>query len=952
MLKRFVLWATLAGAAWPLAASVAAAQQPRPSTEIDRAARRRSTGVDPLRGLNPTDPVTRVRAAVYAVAPSPVTGEPMVGAFLRVRPSAEAALRARGVEIGIRAGGWVTARVPLARWNEIVRLPEVQRVEPSRRAHPVDDTSMPDIGATQVRDRQGLDLYEGSTGRGAIVGIVDTGIDWRHPDFYEDDRGRSRILYLWDQTLSGKAPGFVGQGSDTATFAYGYECTGAELNPFTGSCPSRDVIGHGTHVAGTAAGDGSAARHAQPDYSLAGVAPQADLIVVRTDFSFVGIAEGVSYVFNRAAALGRPAVVNLSLGAQYGPHDGSEVLSLVLDSLSGPGKIVVAAAGNEGANGGASADFPLIHADGSAPVGDSVVVDFTLPSYSPVSGSGNDYVLMQAFYDSTDRFDAVVVRPDGSRVTIPFGQSTSSTTAAGTVVGYDGPVAGDTVLGPDLTIGDLAPKSPSMTAEVFIGDVVTGGTAPSSGTWRLVFRRTSGTGSGVVDAYLPEVSINAPTAIGFGTGAANRKLVGTPGDARSVITVGGYKTRQVWPSVDGNSYMFTYDSSYAVGSILLFSSPGPARDGRLKPDISAPGRVLSSRSRDATGYPNNLRALISPDSAHVLMEGTSMATPHVTGAVALLLAERPQLTPDQVRSALAASARHDQFTALSYNTGEPPQDLWGAGKLSVNGALQQIGGPVLAGRATGSGNAGLDTASRVQSKRGTLLPLQSVRIEATDAESLKVVRIGATVTGVDRAFRLGVVVDANRNRVVDAGETVLASSDTVDLEGSHFFEIALGGSTAPVVPRGGTVDLLLVGELSGQTPHGTQFSATYDPDSTAVVGMRTAVATTLTGRGTQVASVRTTVLAGAEQLNVTQNPVRRSPLIVNTAQGLRRLDVYDFAGRLVRSYVPGSADCGTVGCRWEWDLRTENGADLANGAYVFVFDFQSNVIRKRIFVAR
>src|SRR5262249_43731515 len=144
--------------------------------------------------------------------------------------------------------------------------------------------------------------------------------DPQHPAF------TGRILRTWDQTLP-TAGGGVAEG------AYGVELTGAMIGT------SRDTHGHGTHVAGIAAG---------VDPTFGGVAPAASLLVVKTDFLDAHIAGGVRYIFRVAGERNRAAVVNLSLGGHSDAHDGTDSLSQIIDAESGPGRIVCCAAGNEG----------------------------------------------------------------------------------------------------------------------------------------------------------------------------------------------------------------------------------------------------------------------------------------------------------------------------------------------------------------------------------------------------------------------------------------------------------------------------------------------------------------------------------------------------------------------------------------------------------------------------
>jgi subtilisin family serine protease len=627
------------------------------------------------------------RAAFLALSRD-VSGAIMADVFITGAPGIEEHVTSLGGRVHSRVGGALTARVPLAKLREIERLPGVRSVSIGERLHLAAST-MTEIRASGLRRRVNRDEFVGATGRGTIFGIVDTGIDFRHGDFIDDVTGLSRILYLWDQTdtLSrGAPPGTLGN----LTLDYGIECRQSQLGK-NGSCPSGDSNGHGTHVAGIAAGDGSGARAGStPLYDYVGVAPEADIIAVKTNLASTSIVDGVAYIFARAEQLGRAAVVNLSLGSQFGPHDGDDVLSLMMDSLSGPGRIIVSVAGNEGSN------FLLPgsqHGEATVARGDSAVIDFVIGNYEPRSKSDDDLLLLQAFYSPVDSFTVTLQRPDGSRVSVGMGATTSSLSTAGSVVLYNGSARGDSILNDSLEVSSEFPASATNMFEAFVGEWLDGFTHPSAGTWRLIFRRTGGTGDGLVDAYIPFATIR--TEPYFTTGGTNRRLVGRPGSARRVIAVAGYNSVPFWRSFDGQEYEFVnMDVIFPTGELMFFSSPGPTRDGRLKPDIAAPALALSSMSQDAFfGGPSNVAA-VSPDSAHVLMFGTSMASPHVAGAVALMLSAYQTLTPEQALDALTRGARRDQFTSRAF-TGDPnssPNASWGFGKLDVAASLAIVRG--------------------------------------------------------------------------------------------------------------------------------------------------------------------------------------------------------------------------------------------------------------------
>src|SRR5690606_36571184 len=240
----------------------------------------------------------------------------------------------------------------------------------------------------RLRQRSG-DRFVGLAGHGVIIGVYDTGLDLSHPDFRNDDGG-TRVLYAWDQSAeSGTPPGQVGAD----VFDYGNECRADAID--AGACPMVDAVGHGTHVAGTAAGTGAATGNGRPAYRYTGVAPAADLIIVKGgdgSFSTDRAVDGVAYIFARAAELGRPAVVVLSLTTQTGPHDGSTAFEQALDSLAGPGRIIVAAAGNGGYNGNEQPAFvrTATHAHGRVTAGGVAEHGLIIPPYTPNPGSISD----------------------------------------------------------------------------------------------------------------------------------------------------------------------------------------------------------------------------------------------------------------------------------------------------------------------------------------------------------------------------------------------------------------------------------------------------------------------------------------------------------------------------------------------------------------------------------
>lgn len=491
------------------------------------------------------------------------------------------------------------------------------------------DLSVPEIKADIVHTGP-----PGRRGSGVIVGIVDSGIDFTHENFRKSD-GSSRILLLWDQ-------GLTPQGSETSPqpFGYGVEYSKASIDAALKTTNAFSKIRHhdiapmhGTHVAGIAAGDGSAPGLDKPAFSFVGVAPEADLIVVANrSGASVGIGtssntlDAVNYIFERAAAMSRPAVVNMSLGDNLGPHDGTSLLERGLDNLLGqPGRAFVKSAGNAGASD--------IHASGAVATGASVAVAFN----SPIDNDTPDQI--DLWYNGADEFLVSLVNPSGdSTGQVSVGVAQSFALPAGNSVRIDHRANdrqnGDKRIFMTLTGGELA--------------------TIASGRWEIRLSGVNCPGGGRFDAWIQRGDV-VPRFLP--PHVNNTVTISTPGTAKKIVTAASYVTR-----------------GSGVGSLSSFSSRGPTRDGRASPTIAAPGQaIISANGHASTPYQS--------------MSGTSMATPHVTGAIALMLQKNRDLTQDEIIHCLTRTARGDG------QTGGLPNTAWGAGKMDVKAAVDCV--PVL-----------------------------------------------------------------------------------------------------------------------------------------------------------------------------------------------------------------------------------------------------------------
>jgi len=530
-------------------------------------------------------------------------------------------------------GRVTTVELPSDAIEEVAGLGFVSGLFAPRRFHPTLDSSASEIGATYVWQNV-TDVHGRSVdGSGVLIGVIDTGVDLSHPDL-KFPNGTSKVLYLWDQTPQGKPP----EG-----FTYGVECSRNEIN--SERCPEKDTFGHGTHAASIAASSGIASGNYR------GIAPGASLVVVKSGAPLCGndswtfgenaIIDGLQYLFDRAQALGMRLVISLSFGGNIGSHDDTSPLELVLDDLSAQGVVVTVAAGNE-------ADSQ-VHVTGSlSPTNSSRV------GWGPTGEAHN--AVVDVWYPTDRTVSATLVTPSGEAVPGPT-KTYGTKTADGLV----------TILSATATGGK----------EIMVS-VSANDTLQTSG-WNVILNAIDDGPSLKWDAWVDSDSCSYPAASflsGDGYKIDASGTVTVPGTASGVITVGAYVSKNSWVNHLGKKISV---KSYTVGEIADFSSRGPTRDGRTKPDVSAPGLfIAAARSSDVPQSEND------PDQYHRVLAGTSMAAPHIAGVVALVLQYRPELTPQEVRSLLVEGANLDDFTG--YIGSSAGSNEWGWGKADARTA--------------------------------------------------------------------------------------------------------------------------------------------------------------------------------------------------------------------------------------------------------------------------
>lgn len=483
-----------------------------------------------------------------------------------------------GIEVNQNSGTVRTAFLPIEGLDTLSEEAQVLRIKPSRKMKLSMEVAPSKVKLPEFKNKTGL------TGKGVVIGVVDSGIDAKHPAF------AGRILSIWDQTMNG--PG-VAEG------AYGAEFKGDQLTI------SQDTDGHGTHVAGIASG---------ADATYGGVAPEAELVIVRSDLQDAHIADGIRYVFRIAKELGKPAVVNLSLGGHADAHDGSDSLSQIIDAETGPGRIVCCAAGNEGNDN--------IHGQATIPAYGTHSMRFRVP----LNQAG--IVWLNGWYSSSAQLEVQLRSPSGFvtpwQAIITNGNPSKDYTLPDARVEV---VTG----GPDAANGDY---------NFFVQIRGTGQSPVIGGIWQLRLRNQSSQ-----DTCLDVWTIDNSGSVFFtGTSVQDAMKIGSPGAAKNAITVAAYTTRTKYNDIDGQER----EVGLALDDISDFSSEGPLRNGAQKPDVAAPGAMIISAMSSAAGFDRSMTL----NSKYVVMAGTSMACPFVSGLVALLLQRDPNLTPDKVKELL------------------------------------------------------------------------------------------------------------------------------------------------------------------------------------------------------------------------------------------------------------------------------------------------------------
>lgn len=486
-------------------------------------------------------------------------------------------------------------------------------------------------------------LTQAYDGTDVIVGIIDSGTDFNHPDF-KDANGKSRIKYLWDMSKP------LAINTPTA-FSYGQEWNNTQID--LGQCTHNDVasFGHGTNSSGIAAGNGYSY------FKYEGMAPKADIIVVALDFNRPGftIADAVQYIISKSVLLNKPVVINASVGDYYGSHDGTDLETQIINGMTAniPGRALVASCGN-----GGTLPFHVGYDVVSADTSFSWIKNNDILTY--VSEFADTLQIKNVKYSvgvtnpALNDLGAISFKPYNYALNTLKRDTIYHNLQRIGVVSSIASINSFGVYELALTI-----KADSLG---YLWSIAHAGTGRID-SWNFDYLTTG----------LPQ-TFQYPKISNYKKADTLQTIVSGFQCSDEVIAVGNYINRNKYIDVNNNVQIV----NQTAGQLHESSSKGPTRDNRIKPDITASGATIMAAlplSLLAT-YIAGSSIVVAQGGYHRTAGGTSASSPVVAGLAALYFQKNPTATNQQLKQAIINCAYYDNFTGASL-----PNNTWGYGKL-------------------------------------------------------------------------------------------------------------------------------------------------------------------------------------------------------------------------------------------------------------------------------
>lgn len=577
-------------------------------------------------------------------------------------------LKAKGILVQTKAGNIWSVIIPMHVLNDISNIKGIDYLETSLAAKPqMQDTDWIQTKTNLVH--QGYNLPKAYKGNGVIVGIIDIGFDYNHPAFY-DEQGNCRIKRVWEQNKTGTPP---------TGYNYGNESTNS--TSIKAAISDRISDSHGTMVAGIAAGTGILSK----GNANRGMAPNAELVLVGLYYgqetflddknvSAPSFIDGMNYIYKYAESVNKPAVINISWGHHGGPHDGTSLLDKAIENLTGAGKILVNAAGNEG-----KTQLHLLQK----------LANDTFYTYNYFNRKIYPYENnLTDFWGSANSDFAVQIRLTDTLQNIVaasnFIRAASNQLTNGVLVN-----------GNDSLTFSFACQAKNINnnkpnifvnyhntnrAKYFVSYAFTSNNTDLH-AWNCGYEWSKG--YGLFLANIPGQPVKPNHLSGD-----NKFTIGESGaNSNASVAVGSYNSNVAWQNYWGN--VKTVDDISQKDTITGFSSRGPTTDNRTKPDITGPGYFVGGPASSLTPFNDaDITDTFQVNGKRfdfIMSAGTSFAAPCVTGAIALMLEVDHSLTPSKVLSMLKNSVRVDAKTGVIPSSGS---NNWGWGKIDTYEAVK------------------------------------------------------------------------------------------------------------------------------------------------------------------------------------------------------------------------------------------------------------------------
>ena len=583
-----------------------------------------------------------------------------------VQADSERELTDNGCSVLAKFGDIYVADIPISNLATLSMQPHVRRIEARQSRMLTNDSTRSVIGTTLAH--RGTGLPQAFTGDGVVLGIVDVGFDLTHPTFLDAD-GHVRVRRFWDFLSTDTVGSQTYVGAD-----YRDE---ESIMKYAHSRDNR-IINHGTHTLGTAAGAGYPRGH------VSGMAPDADIVAVNNvasnnralidsaDYAKLTSATDAmafKYIFDYAEEVGKPCVISFSEGSYVDLSQDTRLEEAVMDSLVGPGRIFVTAAGNCGR------DRTYLH----KPYGQRRASSFMWAEagYGFVNiRHDGPFTLTIRLYDGlhTALKDSIVFTDaDLPADTVPL-IDTLRLADSSHALAYE--------LGANLPAYSEEQQAHYLSIET-LHDLYLGHEMPVE----FVLA-----GEGDVEllgyAFCPFVVNDRYSPTSDAIPAYNLLF---PATAERTIAVGATVWKDRFVNWQGDT-VFNYQGP--LGGKAVFSSVGPTLDGRMKPDVIAPGVLTFSAyssyfledSANVGDYDYNVERFFYNGRQYGWAAdlGTSMACPAVAGSIALWLQANPRLTPEDIKDIMArTSVRH--LPDMEY-----PNTLVGRGEIDTYHGLLDI----------------------------------------------------------------------------------------------------------------------------------------------------------------------------------------------------------------------------------------------------------------------